>query len=327
MEPTSEQELKQLLDEGKITEDEYRELLEAIRQKKMVQKPVEVMQKPGSPRSRCGYGKGALALMILGLFIPVVIVIVGVILRFLGLGSTRGVVGISAVFLLLILPCFLLAFILGIIGWKTPQGKIAAIGVPCLVLLIVPGLLLFSLISFKESRQVAMGKAVTLHQPAVPEIIPQPFETHKHYNLDSPVGLLTQDGTQFDINIDHNNSSDGRASLKITSDSAHQQVLRLFETGPVDVENCMLIYSASLKGGLGKGKAYLEMWCDIPGKGEFFSRGLDHAISGETEWTTVETPFWVAAGQMPSNVKLNLVVEGTGTVWIDDIKLLSRPLN
>ena len=30
MEPTSEQELKQLLEEGKITEEEYQELLEAI---------------------------------------------------------------------------------------------------------------------------------------------------------------------------------------------------------------------------------------------------------------------------------------------------------
>ena len=30
MEPTSEQELKQLLDEGEITEEEYQELLEAI---------------------------------------------------------------------------------------------------------------------------------------------------------------------------------------------------------------------------------------------------------------------------------------------------------
>ncbi len=33
MEPTSEQELKELLEEGKITEQEYHELLEAIRQK------------------------------------------------------------------------------------------------------------------------------------------------------------------------------------------------------------------------------------------------------------------------------------------------------
>jgi magnesium-transporting ATPase (P-type) len=33
MEPTSEQELKQLLDEGKITAEEYQELLQAIRKK------------------------------------------------------------------------------------------------------------------------------------------------------------------------------------------------------------------------------------------------------------------------------------------------------
>jgi hypothetical protein len=37
MEPTSEQELKQLLDEGRITEEDYKELLEAIRQKETVQ--------------------------------------------------------------------------------------------------------------------------------------------------------------------------------------------------------------------------------------------------------------------------------------------------
>ena len=37
MEPTSEQELKQLLEEGKITEQEYQELLKALRQKETTQ--------------------------------------------------------------------------------------------------------------------------------------------------------------------------------------------------------------------------------------------------------------------------------------------------
>ena len=74
------------------------------------------------------------------------------------------------------------------------------------------------------------------------------------------------------------------------------------------------------------GKAYLEMWCDIPGKGEFFSRSIERPVT-ETNWTTVQTPFRLEAGQMPANVKLNLAIEGVGTVWIDDIKLLSSPLN
>ena len=89
----------------------------------------------------------------------------------------------------------------------------------------------------------------------------------------------------------------------------------------------MLVYSAQLKSDLENGRAYLEMWCVIPGKGEFFSRGLAQPITGLTNWTTLQTPFRLEAGQTPTNVKLNLVIEGVGTVWIDDIKLLSSPLN
>jgi hypothetical protein len=31
-------------------------------------------------------------------------------------------------------------------------------------------------------------------------------------------------------------------------------------------------------------------------------------------------------GENPDNVKLNFVVNGTGTIWIDDIRLLKGPL-
>lgn len=44
------------------------------------------------------------------------------------------------------------------------------------------------------------------------------------------------------------------------------------------------------------------------------------------KWTTVETPFFLQKGQNPDNIKLNLVVNGKGTVWIDDIKLIKGPL-
>lgn len=115
--------------------------------------------------------------------------------------------------------------------------------------------------------------------------------------------------------------------MKIESDSPEKRTIRLFETGLMNIENRMLIYQAKLKSDLSIGKAYLEMWCNIPGKGEFFSRGLEQPISGITEWVTVQTPFRIEAGQMPANIKLNVVVEGTGTIWIDDIKLLLCPLN
>jgi len=142
----------------------------------------------------------------------------------------------------------------------------------------------------------------------------------KKYPLDDLQGVITKN----DVAIDKEQSSDGKGSLKITA--TEPRTVRLFETGDLGVDNARIIYSARLKTENVKGKVYLEMWCHFPGKGEFFSRGLDSPLSGTTDWVTVETPFFLQKGQKPDNVKLNLVVDGTGTVWIDDIKLLKAPL-
>jgi len=68
------------------------------------------------------------------------------------------------------------------------------------------------------------------------------------------------------------------------------------------------------------------MWCRFEGKGDFFSRGLHTLVTGDTEWTDIETSFYLKSGENPNNVKLNLVVNGSGTVWIDDIRLVKYPL-
>ena len=103
--------------------------------------------------------------------------------------------------------------------------------------------------------------------------------------------------------------------------------MRLYELGDIDVENARLIYQARLRTEEVSGQVYLEMWCHFPGKGQFFSRGLESPLSGSTEWTTEEIPFFLKKGQNPDDIKLNLVINGTGTVWIDDIRLLKGPLN
>ena len=304
MEPTSEQELKQLLEEGRITEEEYKELLEAIRQKETVQEPVE---KPSEAKPRTGYGKAALILMIIGLLMPAVPFIFGFIFHI-------GVIELLIISLIFGGPCFLLAFIFGIIGWKSKAGKIAAIGVPCLGLLLVPGLLLLGLFSLRVSRvPVHTDDAVISLKPL----------KHLVYPMDTLEGLLSRDMAVIDEDIYVN----GGGSLRIKSDSSEKRTIRLYENGPIDVENRMLVYSAKLRSEGLKGKAYLEMWCEFGDKGEFFSRGLDHPISGTTNWTTVQTPFRLEPGQKPVNVTLNLVTEGEGTIWIDDVKLSSSPLN
>jgi len=142
----------------------------------------------------------------------------------------------------------------------------------------------------------------------------------KMFPVDSLEGIITQSGVEIDKAV----SSDGSGSLKITANEP--TIVRLFETGDIDVENARLIYQAKVRTEGIDGKVYLEMWCDFPGKGEFFSRGLQTPLTGGTNWTTEETPFFLKKGENPDNVKLNLIIDGKGTAWIDDIRLMKGPL-
>lgn len=149
----------------------------------------------------------------------------------------------------------------------------------------------------------------------------QTVEEIKRYTVDNLEGIITRSGVEIDEEI----SSDGNGSLRITANEP--VVIRLFETGDIDVEDARLTYRAKVRTQGVEGKAYLEMWCQFAGKGEYFSRDLGAPLTGTTEWSTEETPFFLKKGENPDNVKLNLVVNGSGTVWIDDIRLLSGPLN
>lgn len=150
----------------------------------------------------------------------------------------------------------------------------------------------------------------------------KPVETTelKVYPIDSKEGILPQSGTEMDTET----TSDGKGSLRMTA--SEPTTVRLYETGDMDIENVRLIYRAKLRTLDVEGKVYLEMLCDFAGKGEFFSRALESALSGTNDWTSQETPFFLKKGENPDNVKLNLVINGKGTVWIDDIRLLKAPL-
>ncbi len=142
----------------------------------------------------------------------------------------------------------------------------------------------------------------------------------RSFPMDSLEGIITQSGVQLDSTI----SNDGKGSLKITA--MEPTVFRLFEINSIDVDNARLIYRAKVRTEGIEGQAYLEMWCRFPGKGEFFSRGLQSPLTGTTNWTTEETPFFLKKGEKPDLVKLNLVINGKGTAWIDDVHLLKGPL-
>jgi hypothetical protein len=147
-----------------------------------------------------------------------------------------------------------------------------------------------------------------------------PSEELKHFTLKSVEDIRATTGVSFD----QQTSSDGKGSIRV--DATQPMIVPLFEVTDVSIENAMLIYQARLQSQKLDGKAFLEMWVHIPGKGEFFSRGLDRPITGTTSWMAVATPFFLQAGQKPDLIRLNLVVQGKGRVWIDDIHLMRAPL-
>jgi hypothetical protein len=110
-------------------------------------------------------------------------------------------------------------------------------------------------------------------------------------------------------------------------DSKEEQTIRLFEVQEPQIEQCLVTYRATLKTEGLTGRAFLEMWCRLPGRGEFFSKGLNQAVKGTTDWASYEIPFSLQKGQRPDLIKLNLVIEGRGKVWLRDIQLIKTPMD
>jgi hypothetical protein len=97
---------------------------------------------------------------------------------------------------------------------------------------------------------------------------------------------------------------------------------------PGGLEHTVLTYRARMKAAEVAGMAYLEMWVRVPGRGEFFSRGLAQPLQGSSGWASYEIPFFLnEQGVKADLVKLNVAFEGGGgRVWIKDIELLQAPL-
>ncbi|MHC4436411.1 MAG: hypothetical protein ACYS3S_03545 [Planctomycetota bacterium] len=317
---SSEEELLELRNDGKISEEEYNELLETI--KKSPAKGANSSALRGEiPDSKRRQGKIAFYLMLGGILLSIMIFSI----CFAITGGGEGDVIFSVCFLLFVL-IEIPAFVLGVIGWPDSYGKATVITILTTVTLVAFLISLSWISTIKKERllrdaemkqaqivrQVEALKKATIEAAAVAEL--------EAFALDDLQGLITQSG----ISIDKVISSDGNGSLRI--DATEATTIHLFETGDIDIENARLIYQAKVRTENLVGQVYLEMWCHFPGKGEFFSKGLMTPLTGTTNWTNLATPFLLKEGENPDNVKLNLVITGKGTVWIDDIRLVKGTL-
>lgn len=139
-----------------------------------------------------------------------------------------------------------------------------------------------------------------------------------------PVDSSTEVLARKNISTDSKISRDGNGSLRI--DVKGTQTHKLYRLGDIDLEEAFLVYRAAIRTEDLQGETFLEMICYFQNKGEFFSRNFQAALSGTNDWTVRSTPFKLRAGENPDVVELNIYVSGRGTVWIDKIELLKRPL-
>jgi len=279
---SSEEELLELRNEGKISEDEYEELLETLRKttKADVGSVAQVQPKPV---------------------------------------RTSGLAIASLVFALALGPFGLIpAVICGHLALRKIEKNVSLRGRGLALAGLIAGYSIFGLTIVLTIPILVPTLVWRLAATSPPDAIE--VTELRRFALDNTEGLITQSGVRIDEQI----SSDGNGSLRI--EAMEPTTIPLFETGDIDIENTRLIYQAKVRTENVEGQVYLEMWCHFPGKGEFFSRDLLSPLTGTTDWTTQETPFLLKKGENPDNVKLNLAIDGKGTAWIDDIRLLKAPL-
>lgn len=125
------------------------------------------------------------------------------------------------------------------------------------------------------------------------------------------------------ISTDATIKQEGDGSIRITT--LWPTTICLAEVPALNVENASLVYRARVKSEKLAGRAFLEMWCEVEGS-HYFSRGMDSTVTGSVNWKTLQTPFLLQAGQKARAVTLNIVINGKGTVWVDDVTLFRESL-
>ena len=146
-----------------------------------------------------------------------------------------------------------------------------------------------------------------------------------HFPVDSKADMV-RSVTKDPHTIDYTVSSDGNGSLRI--DATRRQLVDLYRIwgDEEDLSFRQLVYEADVRTEGATGDVFLVMQAGItsvPG-GSVAVVGRDAAIRGTNDWTTLRASAGNSGGSRLLETTLQLHIDGPGTVWIDDVKLLKR---
>lgn len=146
------------------------------------------------------------------------------------------------------------------------------------------------------------------------------------FSISNVEDVITRSGVEIDKEI----TTDGDGSLLINTLQPIE--IELFELDNENFKNKRLTYKAQMRtqdltgNDDMRGISYIELVATFPNGEELISRGPRIPLTGTTDWRPVNTVLYIDKANAPKNVKLNLIVEGQGKVWIDAVKLESIAL-
>lgn len=119
-------------------------------------------------------------------------------------------------------------------------------------------------------------------------------------------------------------SQDGNGSLRVTT--AEGGILRLYQLDDLGIVRGQIALTGFLRSRGLEGLAMLELRCQ-PAEGDAaFVRGVPRAVSADSDWRAQDIRFSdPALCRDPVSIQINLWIQGSGTVWVDHLRLSSVP--
>jgi hypothetical protein len=146
-----------------------------------------------------------------------------------------------------------------------------------------------------------------------------------HFPVDSKADM-TRKVIEGPHTIDRAVSSDGNGSLRI--DATRKQLVDLYRIWgeEEDLSFRQLVYEADVRTEGATGDVFLVMQAAITSMagGSMAVVGRDAAIRGTNDWTTLQASAGNPGETRLLEATLQLHIDGPGTVWIDDVRLIKR---
>lgn len=143
------------------------------------------------------------------------------------------------------------------------------------------------------------------------------------FPVDGDQDILDRGGEN--VAFDREESADGGGSLR--AESERSRTVRLYEVrNPRGLEGRLIILTAQLKSVGIHGRAFPELWIHAAGRNEVQARNPAGVISKTQNWKSVRIEYRCEQGERPDLLRVNLVIDGFGRAWIDDIRITSEPL-